>query len=484
MTGVQTCVFRSSETLCKCDEQSFLTFDAHGNLLRVSKSLEVQKRIMMQPKDAISTLKQVEDNLFALLSENTWIIYDSSSQKFLFRHKINFPEPYDLPPPPNVRNVDTTHGLLRSLGLPGGDCRLIDYPMHRPLIALPAECFTDNNHVETKLLHREYKRLCDVFRNLGLPIDAVLNEIYESKDEFAKKVKEMFKMAGFGEYDNKQMLSKESCDKTINLANVSKAELATFNSYFSQLTDAIKSLTPDQQVNFADYYSQLNALLGETNLPASAAMGWSVNTQLLISTESALHAMFYIVTYIIGDMLPPAQMLEFIEAARERCRTYKGSAPPGETADSNDHPLRRLTQVISHGPVGIVEFALQQCALNNAGLPPHLASSRFSFVFTKPLMAHVRAKNAHKPCDDIISQQVGRGLAPNVYEQRAQVRTTLAFSLTRRNTLSNLSCLNSTRTHQTHLLTTSALTHLTTRTSLQHLGLKPRSSPLLACLHR
>jgi hypothetical protein len=200
--------------------------------------------------------------------------------------------------------------------------------------------------------------------------------------------------------------------QTIGFGNYIELEKVFLSD--EECINAIRTLSPEDQMHFADYFSQLNALLSVTNQPMAAALGCSLNTQPLVTTESAMHAMFYIVSYIDKDTLSPAQLLDFIEAAKKKCDTFKGSAPAGETAESNNHPLRRLTQVIHNGPVANAEWGIQQCALNNGSMDPHLASPpNFAFVFSKPLVSALRAADNGRPHDDdAIHQQVGLGLAP------------------------------------------------------------------------
>ena len=304
------------------------------------------------------------------------------------------------------KNADeTTHELLQRLARPGGDRRLIEYPHHRPLNTIHPSIFGDEGTVDREnamreLLKRQHLRLCDVYKQLGheLPHPPLGTGDYVTAQDYAKFILEMMKVVGYGEFNNEHsqyLLPSHKC--------------------FAE----IQSLPIDVRTDFADYFSQLNALLGETNLPASAALGCSVNTQSLVSKESALHAMFYIVPYIMGDMMTPAALLDLVEAARIKCETYEGSAPPGETAESNDHPIRRFIQVIGNGPIFLTEYATQQCCLNYASLAAQKASPFFSYVFTKPLICAVRAANSnHRFDDDCIAQQVGQGLAPLIHRHK------------------------------------------------------------------
>jgi hypothetical protein len=152
----------------------------------------------------------------------------------------------------------------------------------------------------------------------------------------------------------------------------------------AEVLEGLQSLSPEMLINFIDYFTQQNALLGESNPAAAAALGCNFNAQALISTESSMNAIFYLIEYVTKDSMKPAELLSFIRAARTRYQQYSGHAPDGADPQANDRPSRRLAQIVQNGIAGAVEVAAQQCALNVANLPSHDCSESFSFVFPTP----------------------------------------------------------------------------------------------------
>ena len=124
----------------------------------------------------------------------------------------------------------------------------------------------------------------------------------------------------------------------------------------------ILGMNLDRREDFLDYLSLQNSLLGESCPVLAACLGCSVNCQPLVSTESAMAAIFYIIDYVTKDSFKPTELLSFVMAARTRLTTYSGNAPPGEDPASNDRPARRLMQIVQNGIAGVVEIGSQ---LNN-----------------------------------------------------------------------------------------------------------------------
>jgi len=343
--------------------------------------------------------------------------------------KLHFPRgrPVALPPhytaPPAGETLDRR---LMRLAAPGGDFRVLEYPLYRPLVTLsqlhsstvaPANPSAEAAPQDAADVQRLFLEL------LQSTIQSCCYSICASRSSMCCTLKSRFPIDVAAEVSDLMRAVFLGDYYSYDEAN---AVLALSNDEVRQVINAIPR---DRQLDFFDYLSQQNALLGESNLAVAAALGCNFNAQPLASTESAARAMFYILDYVTKDSLKPAKLLPFIKAARERCIEYAGRAPPGENATTGTRPTRRLISVSQNGVSGSVEYASQQVALNVGGHSAHDASETFSFIFTAPLIREVRRATAIARGDNAgatVDAEVNAGWVPERCSESQRLRLALA----------------------------------------------------------
>jgi hypothetical protein len=322
----------------------------------------------------------------------------------------HFPEAHATGQPPHIAlpslhaaPQDRLHQRLRRLAAPGGDFRLLDYTLSRPAVRVsPSAVFPAAGSVGSPLLdlfERQRARLCDTFNALKIPVEPLPDcSDLRAVAGYISTMLERVYVTG----DALSDLSQEHRLRDPDTAVLRDEEVIA----------AIRQLPEEQRRDFVDYLSLQNGLLGESNLAVSAALGCNFNAQPLVSTESALRAMFYILDYVTKDSFKPARMLSFVKAARTRCQRFVGSAPPGEDPNSEERQVRRLAVVTQNGATGTIEYASQQCVFNVFSLPAHTCSECFSYVFSNPAIRVLRQKFSSVDPGDAVDVDVSRGLCP------------------------------------------------------------------------
>ena len=250
------------------------------------------------------------------------------------------------------------HDLLRRLALPGGDTRFLEYPLKRPVLTIV--------DIPQDVLLRQYARLAEACARLHLqPLPMPANPSYA---DVVGVVSQMMVRCGLGDLDHAVLDPVEDAD----------------------VYQALDNLPREQRLDFVDYFMQQNDLLSETLPVLSAALGCAVNAQALVSAESSMNTLFYLVGYLLKDTMAPADVLGFIQAARARFETYPGRAPEGKDPQADFRPARRLMQIVQNGVSGSAEISIQQMVLNIAGYPSHDSSDNFSFVFKSAALREFR----------------------------------------------------------------------------------------------
>ena len=300
-------------------------------------------------------------------------------------------------PPPHLPAsafaVEPVHAQLLRLAIPGGDFRLLDYPLLRPRVAVPLDAvFPEGPEAaEVELLHRQLGRLLDAYAKLQLepprlPANSGVVALREA-------VAAMMRGACFGDVADDSILQAD-------------AAIA-----------AIRALPVDFRTHIVDYLSTHNSILGESNAVGAAALGCNLNAQPLVSTESAFRAIFYIIDYVTKDSMQAADLLGFVTAARNRCTRYAGHAPEGQDPAAGDRPAQRLLQCVQNGIAAVIETSVQQCVLNVFGFPSHDSSDFFSFIFAAPALREFRAAAARALGENdgaAVENAVARGLGPRL----------------------------------------------------------------------
>jgi hypothetical protein len=263
------------------------------------------------------------------------------------------------------RHIDLNENtkMMHRLGLPGGHRSILDYSLLRPIISIPNISDRLSDEQIKSLLLKQYKRLMLVCKKLAI-VPSIVNNNYNLND-LQNACSEMMKNLHLGSLNHESSL----------LVN-------------QTLIDTILELP--NAIDFIDYLSQQNSLLGETNAIAMAIMGMSLNIQPMFSIESAMQAMFYVIDYLTKDTLEPKKLLAFVKAARDRFVNFPGHAPSEEDPLAGDRPVRRLGQILQNGITGSVEYGVQQCALNVLGLPSHDSNYTFRYVLSKQAIQSVR----------------------------------------------------------------------------------------------
>ena len=322
------------------------------------------------------------------------LVSHSVNERIVPRAALAAPPPHlPVSADDSMHRDESVHRQLVRLAVPGGDFRLIDYPLLRPRVSVPLALVfpEDPAAAELELLQRQFKRLLDVYANLQMepPRVSAAGGVGALRDAVAV----MMRGACFGEVDEDSFL----------LADDAIA--------------AVRALPVEKRTAFVDYLSTHNSILGESNAVGAAALGCNLNTQPLVSTESAFRAIFYIIDYVTKDSMQPADLLGFVTAARSRCTRFAGNAPAGEDPEAGDRPAQRLLQCVQNGLAAVVETSVQQCVLNVYGLPSHDCSEFFSFVFGTPALREYRAAAARAVGEGsgaAIENAVARALGPRL----------------------------------------------------------------------
>ena len=292
----------------------------------------------------------------------------------------------------------TLHAILQHTAAPGGDYRLLEYPLYRPHISVdPSRVFdaADREGAERQLLKHQHDKLLNVFKKLSLRPRRCLSNADDLETARAI-VREMMRDTCFGELGTDSNVVVEA-DATI---------------------EAIRAIPEPRRTQLLHYLSMQNGLLGESNRVGIAALGCNFNAQPLISTESAFRAIFYIIDYVTKDSLQPSDILSFIQAARTRCTRFGGKAPEGVDPAVGDRPAQRLLQCVQNGLANVVETAVQQCVLNVQGLPSHDCSDFFTFIFTSPAIREFRrtvARVHNEDEGDTVDASVRDGVPPRLH---------------------------------------------------------------------
>jgi hypothetical protein len=331
-----------------------------------------------------------------------------------------FPRPLGMEAPPHLpaNDEETLHECFRRIGVPGGDTRCLDYPLLRPSLGVNAVAARVSIH---DLLLRQYRRLLTACERTHIdPVEVAA----DANDEvLTEAVAAMM--------------------RNLNLGDAPAGEYILENA---AVYEAIQNWPDDRRLAFCDYMTVQNARLGETNLAISAAFGCSINAQPIVSSESAIRSIFYIIgastsqlfflfarrphlikrnsvsyffqitlqktpyVFILTFMhllhsgppftspffprvslqMKPQDLLGFVKAARERCLQFPGCAPNGEDPTAGTRPITRLASVVLNGATGAVETGMQQCGLNVCGEPAHKSSCKYSFVFSSPALRNRR----------------------------------------------------------------------------------------------
>ena len=260
--------------------------------------------------------------------------------------------------------------IFYELMYPGGHTHIIEYPIFRELLSLPLHEIFHNN-VEThekNILHKLYIRLVNTSTRIGIQPTEI--NISSSNEEIRHAIIDTLNKLKLGQLDH------EHGKLTIH--------------QHLRFLQAIANLNENIKEKFVNCFILQNALLGESNKCGIAALGCNFNTQPLISTESSLNAIWYIIDYITKESMDPYTLFSFLVAARNRMNNYEGQAPEGENPQDNDRPLRRLAQIIHNSIMGSVQISVQQCVLNIANIPSHNSSETYTFVFTTPAIRKIR----------------------------------------------------------------------------------------------
>ena len=267
---------------------------------------------------------------------------------------------------------------LHNLAVPGHDHRLLDYPLERPPVSIDFNILVDNNiitdaealNTKNKLLLLHYNRLLIICDSIQVP--RVQISAAPTTSELNNAIEIMLR-------------------STFLCLQSSHNSVLRDRDVLALIRHETRGDGDDDEfVRFLDYLSLQNALLGESNEPISAGVGCNFNAQALISQESSMAAIFYLIDYVTKDSMNPADLLGFIQAARLRFQTYAGAAPEGEDAEEANRPARRLAQIVQNGIAGAAEISVQQCVLNIAGIPSHDCSEAFTFIFTKSAIRAMR----------------------------------------------------------------------------------------------
>lgn len=276
---------------------------------------------------------------------------------------------------------------LICLGSKVGDERLLDYPLCRPYMRFEDNVFEKDPAGCKEVLRRQLIRQNVTRVNLGLP-PMESNSILDTHLEDSLSMS--MQSIGYGtlETHTRKLLSAEHKEYILNLTN------------------------SVQRVAFVDYASQANALIGESNEVVAAAIGCNFNAQAIVSTESAMNAIFYLCEYMLKDGMEVAAMLGVVAAAVDRCKTYEGKAPEGEDAKAGSRPKRRLLSVILNGCVGATEICLQQCVLNIVNYPAHFSSDEYWSVFPGPAIMMFRANSNSTESKTVLGNTVTAKLGP------------------------------------------------------------------------
>ena len=293
---------------------------------------------------------------------------------------INVPRARELILPEDNRmydqyeGIDDSHRLnehLFRLSSPGFDDRLIEYPLQREFVHADLNAMNledgDRQTISRELLMRLYDRLLNICQSLSMNIEPIPMNC--SLANLNTIVNTALQSLLLGRHDSNNTLL------------VDDDVIAYVKRIFS---------SNERMINFLDYLSLQNSLIGETNLAISASVGSNFNAQPLVSQEAAMAAIFYIIDYITKDSMNPADLLGFIQAARLRFQNFPGQAPANENVQDNSRPARRLGQIVQNGIAGAVEISVQQCVLNIAGLPSHDSSENFTFIFTRSAIRAMR----------------------------------------------------------------------------------------------
>ena len=291
---------------------------------------------------------------------------------------------------PQSHSWTCAHSLgekLNSLGSAAGNKRVLDFPLVRPYLRFDDELFEKDPAGSKEVLRRQLIRQNVTRVNLGLaPIDSDKIADEHLEDSLSMSMQSI----GYGALEK----------------HTPKLLLAEHKEYILNLTDSV------QRVAFVDYASQANALIGESNEVVAAAIGCNFNAQAIVSTESAMNAIFYLCEYMLKDGMEVAAMLGIVAAAVDRCKTFEGKAPEGEDAKAGSRPQRRLLSVILNGCVGATEICLQQCVLNIVNFPAHFSSDLYHSVFPGPAIKMFRANSNSTESKAVLANTVSAKLAP------------------------------------------------------------------------
>lgn len=345
----------------------------------------------------------------------------SNSNKVRLRPRVHDDcgPPPACPERPPAENA-TLHDEVRRAAMPGGDTRLLNYTIGRDAVVPPPELVQRRILTAADgdtLLRRAHARLRVAALSIGANTGPLVNSS-TTTEELSAAVNGLV--------------------AELHLHRHNPAGGESPLSDHEDILTAFAALPPGRLVPFLDYYTTQNSLVGETHPAIIAAVGCSFNAQPLVSTEAAMNAIFYLLDYVsapaprvhragtdasatrdsqvLKDGMRPADLIGFLKAARQRYFEYEGTAPAGEDPQAGSRPYRRLMQIMMNGMCAAAEVGIQQCALNDLGLPSHYCSESFSHVFAAPAVRERRRESAlarGEPAGIAIDAEVARGAAPS-----------------------------------------------------------------------